>query len=99
MALAIHVLVSLVLVYRMRVGIVGTALSIGFSWWLSVLGMLGYTLFGGCPYSWTGFSAEAFVGLWEFFKLSLASGVMLALVFLNLFLSLNFGIKLSAKSK
>ncbi|KAK7353032.1 hypothetical protein VNO80_18464 [Phaseolus coccineus] len=64
---------------RMRVGIVGTALSIGFSWWLSVLGMLGYTLFGGCPYSWTGFSAEAFVGLWEFFKLSLASGVMLAL--------------------
>ncbi|ESW08286.1 hypothetical protein PHAVU_009G034200 [Phaseolus vulgaris] len=78
-ALAIHVLVSLVLVYRMRVGIVGTALSIGFSWWLSVLGMLGYTLFGGCPYSWTGFSAEAFVGLWEFFKLSLASGVMLAL--------------------
>lgn len=80
-ALAVHVLVSWVFVYRMRIGIVGTALSIGFSWWLSVLGMLGYTLFGGCPRSWTGFSVEAFVGLWEFFKLSLASGVMLALVF------------------
>ncbi|KAG2399993.1 Protein DETOXIFICATION 27 [Vigna angularis] len=79
-ALAIHVLVSWVFVYRMRIGIVGAALSIGFSWWLSVLGMLGYTLFGGCPCSWTGFSAEAFVGLWEFFKLSLASGIMLALV-------------------
>ncbi|KHN08293.1 Protein TRANSPARENT TESTA 12 [Glycine soja] len=78
-ALAVHVLVSWVFVYRMRIGIVGTALSIGFSWWLSVLGMLGYTLFGGCPRSWTGFSVEAFVGLWEFFKLSLASGVMLAL--------------------
>ncbi|KAG5045469.1 hypothetical protein JHK86_014875 [Glycine max] len=65
----------------MRNGIVGTALSIGFSWWLSVLGMLGYPLFGGCPRSWTGFSAEAFIGLWEFFKPSLASGVMLALVF------------------
>ncbi|KAG5048709.1 hypothetical protein JHK85_009812 [Glycine max] len=77
-ALAVHVLVSWVFVYRMRIGIVGTALSIGFSWWLSVLGMLGYTLFGGCPRSWTGFSVEAFVGLWEFFKLSLASGVMLA---------------------
>ncbi|KHN08967.1 Protein TRANSPARENT TESTA 12 [Glycine soja] len=68
-------------VSRIRNGIVGTALSIGFSWWLSVLGMLGYPLFGGCPRSWTGFSAEAFIGLWEFFKPSLASGVMLALVF------------------
>jgi len=100
-ALAIHVVVSWVFVYRMRIGIVGTALSIGFSWWLSVLGMLGYTLFGGCPCSWTGFSAEAFVGLWEFLKLSLASGVMLALVFLNLFLSSTYGIawiNASAKS-
>ncbi|RDX86449.1 Protein DETOXIFICATION 27, partial [Mucuna pruriens] len=78
-ALAVHVLVTWVFVYRMRIGIVGAALSIGFSWWLSVLGMLGYALFGGCPHSWTGFSAEAFIGLWEFFKLSLASGIMLAL--------------------
>ncbi|XP_027356854.1 protein DETOXIFICATION 27-like [Abrus precatorius] len=78
-ALAIHVLVSWVFVEKMRIGIVGTALTIGFSWWLSVLGLLGYTIFGGCPHSWTGFSAEAFVGLWEFFKLSFASGVMVAL--------------------
>ncbi|XP_061371776.1 protein DETOXIFICATION 27-like [Gastrolobium bilobum] len=78
-ALVIHVLLSWIFVYKMKVGIVGTALSIDFSWWVSVMGMLGYTLFGGCPQSWTGFSAEAFVGLWEFFKLSLASGVMLAL--------------------
>ncbi|KAJ1424718.1 Multi antimicrobial extrusion protein [Sesbania bispinosa] len=78
-ALAIHVLVSWVFVYKMRIGIVGTALTIDFSWWISVMAMLGYILFGGCPHSWTGFSAEAFVGLWDFFKLSLASGVMLAL--------------------
>ncbi|XP_020218934.1 protein DETOXIFICATION 27 isoform X1 [Cajanus cajan] len=78
-ALAIHVLVSWVFVYRMRIGIVGTALTIGFSWWISVLGLLGYTLFGGCPDSWSGFSSEAFVGLWDFFKLALASGLMLAL--------------------
>ncbi|XP_020218937.1 protein DETOXIFICATION 27 isoform X2 [Cajanus cajan] len=77
-ALAIHVLVSWVFVYRMRIGIVGTALTIGFSWWISVLGLLGYTLFGGCPDSWSGFSSEAFVGLWDFFKLALASGLMLA---------------------
>ncbi|AES73110.2 protein DETOXIFICATION 27 [Medicago truncatula] len=78
-ALVIHVIVSWVFVYKMRVGIVGIALTIDFSWWLSVLGMLVYTLFGGCPNSWNGFSVEAFVGLWDFFKLSLASGVMLAL--------------------
>ena len=81
-ALAIHVLISWVFVCKMKVGVVGAALTIGFSWWVSVVGMLGYTLFGGCPQSWTGFSSEAFVGLWEFFKLSVASGVMLALVFL-----------------
>ncbi|KAL2317205.1 hypothetical protein Fmac_031081 [Flemingia macrophylla] len=86
-ALVIHVLMSWVFVYRMMIGIVGTALTIGFSWWLSVFGLLGYTLFCGCPRSWTGFSVEAFVGLWDFFKLAIASGVMLSLVFLNFSLS------------
>lgn len=80
-ALVIHVLVSWVFVYKMRIGIVGIALTIDFSWWVSVIGMLVYTLFGGCPHSWTGFSVEAFAGLWDFFKLSFASGIMLALVF------------------
>ncbi|MED6137034.1 hypothetical protein PIB30_061225 [Stylosanthes scabra] len=78
-SLAIHVAVSLVFVSKMKVGVVGAALSIGFSWWVSVVGMLCYTLFGGCKDTWTGFSSEAFVGLWEFFKLSLASGFMLLL--------------------
>lgn len=84
-SLLLHLLVSWVFVYEMRIGIVGTALTIGFSWWVSVFGMLLYVLFGGCPHSWTGFSSDAFVGLWDFFKLSLASGVMLALVFFILF--------------
>ncbi|KAI4337649.1 hypothetical protein L6164_016036 [Bauhinia variegata] len=78
-ALAIHVLVSWIFVYKLEVGIVGAALTLDFSWWVSVLGLLGYTVFGGCKESWNGFSAEAFVGLWEFFKLSAASGVMLSL--------------------
>ncbi|KAL2340372.1 hypothetical protein Fmac_008312 [Flemingia macrophylla] len=62
----------------MMIGIVGIALTIGFSWLLSIFGLLGYTIFGGCPRSWTGFSAEAFVGLWDFFKLAIASWVMLS---------------------
>ncbi|OIV97873.1 hypothetical protein TanjilG_12630 [Lupinus angustifolius] len=78
-SLLIHVLLSWVFVWKMNIGIAGTSLTIGFSWWLSVVGMLGYTLFGGCPNSWNGFSSEAFVDLWEFFKLSVASGIMLAL--------------------
>ncbi|KAJ7958956.1 Protein DETOXIFICATION [Quillaja saponaria] len=77
--LAIHVILSWVFVYKLRVGIIGTALTLDFSWWVSVLGLFVYTIYGGCSQSWTGFSAEAFSGLWEFFKLSVASGVMLSL--------------------
>ncbi|KAK3030169.1 hypothetical protein RJ639_039646, partial [Escallonia herrerae] len=78
-ALALHVFVSWLFVYRLRVGIIGTALTLDFSWWVSVLGLFLYTVCGGCPHSWNGFSVQAFVGLWEFFKLSVASGVMLSL--------------------
>lgn len=77
MALAVHVLVSWLFVYRFQFGVVGTAVTLNFSWWVVVLGLMGYTVFGGCPMTWTGFSMEAFVGLWEFTKLSTASGVML----------------------
>uniref|UniRef100_A0A2P2ILT3 Protein DETOXIFICATION Multidrug and toxic compound extrusion protein n=1 Tax=Rhizophora mucronata TaxID=61149 RepID=A0A2P2ILT3_RHIMU len=78
-ALAIHVLLTWVFVYKLRVGIVWTSLILDFSWWVSVFGMLGYCVCGGCPLTWTGFSFQAFLGLWEFFKLSVASGVMLSL--------------------
>ncbi|KAM7518533.1 hypothetical protein LguiB_017495 [Lonicera macranthoides] len=78
-ALAFHVLISWFFVYYLRVGIVGTALTLDFSWWLSVLGLFVYSVCGWCPHSWNGFSKQAFVGLWDFFKLSVASGVMLSL--------------------
>jgi len=41
------------------------------------LGLYGDTTFGGCPLTLSGFSMEAFFGLWEFLKLSAAFGVML----------------------
>lgn len=75
--LAVHVFVSWFFVYRLQFGVIGTAITINFSWWVLVFGLLGYTLFGGCPLTWAGFSIEAFSGLWEFTKLSAASGVML----------------------
>ena len=84
MALSVHVFVTWLFVYKLKVGLVGTAITLDFSWWLSVLGLFGYSVFGWCPLSWTGFSSQAFVGLWEFFRLSVASGVMLGYVLLAL---------------
>lgn len=76
-AFVVHVLLNWLIVYNFKLGIVGTALILNFSWWVIVLGLFLYTVCGGCPLTWTGFSGEAFSGLWEFLKLSASSGVML----------------------
>ncbi|KAH7861131.1 hypothetical protein Vadar_021946 [Vaccinium darrowii] len=76
-ALVMHVAVSWLFMYRLKLDVVGVALTLNFSWWVLVVGLFGYTVCGGCPLTWTGFSTEAFSGLWEFVKLSAASGVML----------------------
>ncbi|WCJ31951.1 MATE efflux family protein [Euphorbia peplus] len=78
-ALVVHVMVSWLFVYRLQLGVVGIAMTLNFSWWVLAFGHFGYTVFGGCPLTWTGFSIEAFSGLWDFTKLSAASGVMLCL--------------------
>ncbi|KAJ6843499.1 putative MATE efflux family protein [Iris pallida] len=78
-ALAVHIFISWFFVERLRLGIVATALTLDFSWWVTVLGQFGYVVCGGCPISWKGFSMEAFSELWEFLRLSAASGVMLCL--------------------
>ncbi|XP_048438936.1 protein DETOXIFICATION 27-like isoform X1 [Pyrus x bretschneideri] len=77
--LALHVFVSWLFVLKLEIGIVGTILTIGFAWWVSVVALFAYTVCGGCPETWTGFSVQAFLGLWDFFKLAVASGVMLLL--------------------
>ncbi|XP_028783900.1 protein DETOXIFICATION 27 [Neltuma alba] len=78
-ALIVHVFVSWLFVYQFQFGVIGTAATINISWWVLVFGLFGYTACGGCPETWTGFSIEALSGLWEFVKLSAASGVMLCL--------------------
>ncbi|KAL3504801.1 hypothetical protein ACH5RR_034642 [Cinchona calisaya] len=75
----IHVLISWLFVSVFDFGLVGLAIALDISWWLLFLGMFAYASLGGCPQTWTGFSMEAFSGLWEFLKLSAASGVMLCL--------------------
>ncbi|XP_040997323.1 protein DETOXIFICATION 27-like [Juglans microcarpa x Juglans regia] len=77
--LLVNVLMSWLLIYVFDFGLVGAAVSLDVSWWVLVFGLYGYTVCGGCPLTWSGFSMEAFSGLWEFLKLSAASGVMLCL--------------------
>lgn len=79
--IVVHVLNCWIFIHRLTVDIVGVTLTLDFSWWLYVLVCFCYCVFGGCPRSWNGFSRQAFHGLWDFFKLSFASGVMLAYVF------------------
>ncbi|KAK3425804.1 hypothetical protein EUGRSUZ_B00054 [Eucalyptus grandis] len=74
-----NVVASWLCVYVFGFGMVGLCVALDLSWWLMVLGLYRYSASGGCPLTWTGWSVEAFSGLWEFFKLSLASGVMLCL--------------------
>ncbi|KAK3159915.1 hypothetical protein QOZ80_1BG0052720 [Eleusine coracana subsp. coracana] len=78
-ALAVHLFVSWLFMSRLRFGLVGVALTISFSWWAIAAMLFAYVACGGCPDTWHGFSVEAFAGLWEFLKLSAASGVMLCL--------------------
>ncbi|CAA2997925.1 DETOXIFICATION 27-like [Olea europaea subsp. europaea] len=78
-ALIVHLVVSWLFVYGLSLGVVGTAVTLNISWWVLVVGMLLYVVCGGCPLTWTGFSIEAFSGLFEFLKLSVSSGIMLCL--------------------
>ncbi|GKE12152.1 multi antimicrobial extrusion protein [Tanacetum coccineum] len=77
--LGVHILVTWLFTSVFQFGIVGTVVALDISWWLNFFGLFAYTVFGGCPLTWNGFSMQAFSGLWEFVKLSAASGVMLCL--------------------
>ncbi|KAJ4714514.1 Protein DETOXIFICATION [Melia azedarach] len=78
-ALVLHVIVSWLFVFQFKLGVIGTAVTLSLSWWILAVGLLAYTVCGGCPLTWTGFTIEAFSGLWDFVELSAASGVMLCL--------------------
>lgn len=79
-ALIVHIFVTWLFVSKLQFGLIGIALTLNFSWWVTGILLFGYVVCGGCPLTWNGFSMEAFAGLWEFLKLSAASGVMLWLV-------------------
>ncbi|XAR62119.1 hypothetical protein NMG60_11016744 [Bertholletia excelsa] len=77
--LVFHVVASWLCTYQFGFGVVGIAVTLDLSWWLLFVGFFGYTVWGGCPETWGGFSVQAFSGLWEYAKLSISSGVMVCL--------------------
>ncbi|XP_077215153.1 protein DETOXIFICATION 33-like [Tasmannia lanceolata] len=79
--LVIHVVLSWLLIFKLGCGLVGAAISLNLSWWLIVIGQLGYIFATTSDGAWTGFSWLAFKDVFDFVKLSLASAVMLCLEF------------------
>ncbi|PKI45595.1 hypothetical protein CRG98_033911 [Punica granatum] len=76
-ALVVNLATSWLFVYVFDFGVIGLSVSLDLAWWVMVFGLYVYVSCGACPLTWTGWSVEAFSGLWEFIKLSAASGVML----------------------
>ncbi|XP_019169191.1 PREDICTED: protein DETOXIFICATION 40-like isoform X2 [Ipomoea nil] len=78
--LILHILLTWVVLYVLQWGLLGGALVLSLSWWVIVGAQFVYILCSEkCRRTWRGFSWLAFSGLWDFFKLSLASAVMLCL--------------------
>ncbi|KAB1199495.1 Protein TRANSPARENT TESTA 12 [Morella rubra] len=78
--LVVHLLLSWVVIYKLGWGLLGASLMLSFSWWIIVVAQFVYILMSEkCKTTWTGFSMQAFSGLWDFLKLSTASAVMLCL--------------------
>ncbi|XP_048127395.1 protein DETOXIFICATION 40-like [Rhodamnia argentea] len=78
--LALHLALSWLAVYRAGLGLVGASLVLSLSWWVIVVAQLVYIARSErCRDTWTGLTVRAFSGLFEFFKLSAASAVMLCL--------------------
>ncbi|EPS67796.1 hypothetical protein M569_06975, partial [Genlisea aurea] len=79
-ALPLHLLMTWLALFVFRWGLLGAAAVLSLSWWIVVAGQFGYIVYSDrCKLTWTGFRWSAFSGLWDFFKLSAASAVMLCL--------------------
>nr|XP_048328755.1 protein DETOXIFICATION 40 [Ziziphus jujuba var. spinosa] len=78
--LVLHLVLSWVAVYKIGLGLFGAAFVLSLSWWIIVVAQFVYIVKSErCKQSWRGFSWQAFSGLLDFFKLSVASAVMLCL--------------------
>lgn len=77
---AVHLVLSWVVVYKLGLGLLGASLVLSLSWWIIVVAQFIYIVKSErCRLTWTGLSWRAFSGLPGFLKLSAASAVMLCL--------------------
>ncbi|CAK9140937.1 unnamed protein product [Ilex paraguariensis] len=75
-----HIFLSWLVVYKIGLGLLGASSVLSLSWCVIVIAQFIYIVTSErCKDTWTGFSIQAFHGLWDFFKLSAASAVMLCL--------------------
>lgn len=76
----LHILLTWLAIDVLGYGLLGAALTLGLSWWfLVILNGLYIVLSPSCKQTWTGLSFKAFNGIWPYFKLTVASAVMLCL--------------------
>ncbi|KAL0399748.1 UNVERIFIED_CONTAM: protein DETOXIFICATION 40 [Sesamum radiatum] len=76
--LVLHILLTWLALFVF--GAAGAGLVLSVSWWIIVVAQFVYIVTSErCKATWSGFSWMAFTGLWDFFKLSAASAVMLFL--------------------
>ncbi|XP_021724625.1 protein DETOXIFICATION 41-like [Chenopodium quinoa] len=77
---SLHILFTWLVVEVWDYGLLGAALTLSISWWILVIVNVLYIIFSPkCKESWTGLSFKAFTGIWPYFKLTVASAVMLCL--------------------
>ncbi|KAK4438773.1 protein DETOXIFICATION 40 [Sesamum alatum] len=78
--LVLHIILTWLALFVFGWGLLGSALVLSASWWIIVVAQFVYIVTSErCKATWSGFSWMAFTGLWDFFKLSAASAVMLCL--------------------
>ncbi|KAE8679885.1 hypothetical protein F3Y22_tig00111393pilonHSYRG00057 [Hibiscus syriacus] len=77
LVLVLHAFFSWLLMLKLDWGLIGAAVTLNVSWWLIVIGQLLYIFITKSDGAWSGFSWLAFVDLFGFVKLSLASAIML----------------------
>lgn len=74
----LHTLLTWIVVYVLDYGLIGAALTLSLSWWILVfINGLYIILSPSCKETWTGLSMKAFKGIWPYFKLTVASAIML----------------------
>ncbi|VVA91008.1 unnamed protein product [Arabis nemorensis] len=78
--LVLHLILSWLSVYKFGWGLFGLSVVHSISWWIIAVAQIMYIKMSPkCRRTWTGFSWKAFDGLWDFFRLSAASAVMICL--------------------